>query len=268
MKKGLSLFTLGGIFFGIGLFVWAITSSTDNYLMFVSLSSIVMVLGGTIAASMISYHGAYVFRAVKSLGGIIMPYHITRNTLTDELNQIIEWAKVLRAQGLKGLEQDINNSPKVEDPFIKFGSDLLSGGHKGDPLRDMLEISIESSHERSMVQAKILTSMSSFAPAFGMIGTLVGLIIMLDNMGGDIAKVGPGMAVALLTTLYGVLLAQLIFKPAAEKVQQTLEILRYRNILLLEGFVLLSDGKSAFEIQDRLNSFLDPSIRIDLSAKE
>ena len=84
-------------------------------------------------------------------------------------------------------------------------------------------------------------------------------------MGSDISNVGPGLALALLTTLYGVLLAQLFFKPCAEKVKQNVEILRHRNYILMESLVLLSEGKSSFEIQDHINRFISPNFWIDLT---
>jgi len=109
--------------------------------------------------------------------------------------------------------------------------------------------------------------MASAAPAFGMIGTLVGLIIMLDGLDpgkGNLAQLGQGLAVALNTTLYGILLSRLILLPAAAKLQQRQEIMRFRNELMAEGLALLSDRTSPRLIQDRMNSFLDPAIRFDI----
>ena len=115
-----------------------------------------------------------------------------------------------------------------------------------------------------MVPANILRSMGGTAPAFGMIGTLIGLIVMLDAMGSNPEMLGPGLAVALNTTLYGVMLARMIFVPAANKLQQRQEILRFRHELMVEGFALLAEKRSPRFIQDRMNSFLDPSIRFNI----
>ena len=97
-----------------------------------------------------------------------------------------------------------------------------------------------------------------------MIGTLIGLIVMLDTMGSDPSAVGAGLAVALNTTLYGVLLARLIFVPAAYKLQQRQEILRFRHDLVVEGIALLAEKRSLRFIQDRMNSFLDPTNRFNI----
>jgi len=106
--------------------------------------------------------------------------------------------------------------------------------------------------------------MAAASPAFGMIGTLIGLIIMLGKMGEDPSALGPGLAVALLTTLYGVLFARLVFMPAAAKILQREQILRFRNYLVAEGLSLLADRKSPRFIQDKMNSFLDPAIHFSI----
>ena len=115
-----------------------------------------------------------------------------------------------------------------------------------------------------MVSTNIIKNMASICPAFGMLGTLVGLIIMLDSMGADVSKIGPGMALAMLTTLYGVIFSQLIFKPAAEKLQQISAIFKFRNTLMMEGFLSLSVRENPLKVQDRLNSFLSPDLRFDM----
>jgi chemotaxis protein MotA len=118
-----------------------------------------------------------------------------------------------------------------------------------------------------MVQALILKNMAAAAPAFGMIGTLVGLVIMLESLATDPESLGPGLAVALLTTLYGVLFARLVFLPAASKVEQKEGITRFRNFLVTEGFSMLAEHKSPRFIQDRMNSFLDPSIHYTIDQR-
>ena len=106
--------------------------------------------------------------------------------------------------------------------------------------------------------------MAVAAPAFGMVGTLIGLIIMLDNMGDDPSEIGAGLAVALVTTLYGIMLARLIFAPAAAKLQQREEIFRFCNYMIVEGLSMQADQSGPRVIQDHMNSYLDPTIRYDI----
>ena len=105
---------------------------------------------------------------------------------------------------------------------------------------------------------------TAVCPAFGMIGTLVGLIIMLQQMGEDPTQLGVGLALALITTLYGVLFARLVFIPAASKIQQREEIVRFRNYLVAEGLSLLAERRSPRYIQDKMNSYLDPAIHFSI----
>jgi chemotaxis protein MotA len=114
-----------------------------------------------------------------------------------------------------------------------------------------------------MVPVGVLKMMGNAAPAFGMVGTLIGLIVMLESMGDDASAMGMGLAVALVTTLYGVLLSRLVFLPAAAKAQQRNEIARFKNGLLAEGFVLLAEERSPQFIADRMNGYLDPQIRVE-----
>ena len=118
-----------------------------------------------------------------------------------------------------------------------------------------------------MVRATILNTMANIAPGFGMIGTLVGLIVMLSELDGGTGGLGKGLALALITTLYGVILAQLVFKPASRRAEQKEQILRFKHQLTIDAFLLLVNRANSFEIQDHLNSHLDPSIQFN-SAKD
>lgn len=110
--------------------------------------------------------------------------------------------------------------------------------------------------------------MGATAPAFGMIGTLVGLIIMLSSLGADPKDLGIGLAVALNTTLYGVLFSRLVLIPAASKLTQRQQIQRFRHELITEGLVMLAERRSPRYIADRMNSFLDPNIRFDIDKQK
>lgn len=248
-----------GVLLGIVLFAYAIVSSTDNYLMFFQLPSFMMVFGGTLAATMISFRGRYVLNAFKELLQIFTPQEISPQSLRAEVQNIMNWARIVKQKGILGLESEMEHA-YLKDPFLKFAGEVIVTGYRGDELRKMLSNFAETTFERGMVHSHILRTMSGFAPGFGMLGTVIGLIIMLEKVGDDFTALSRGLAFALITTLYGVLLAQLIFKPAAEKAKQKQEILRYRNMLLTEGFVMLGENKDIILIQDMMNSFLDPSI--------
>ncbi len=257
--------TLLGIFAGFGLFAWSIYSSTDNSLIFLSVASVSMVVGGTFSATLISYQSTYVFRTIKALFGILIPHRVSAGTIFADVGQILQWSQDVRDHGPAILDDKLENPEEHNlDDFTKYGLGLLSSGYKGDELRDLLFEFTETIYERAQVQVGVLKTMASYAPAFGMIGTLVGLVIMLDNLKADAGQLGQGLALALITTLYGVITANLIFKPAALKVDQQNNVIRFRNTLITEGFVMLSQKADPLKLQDRLNSFLDPKIHFDL----
>ena len=259
----MSFTTFIGVLLGFGLFAASVFLSTDNYWIFLNLPSIIMVLGGTLAATLISYELRYFMLALKSLGHVMITPKVGRYLLNFEVGRMIRWGYVLQSKGLPGLESEAKKARR-DDPFLNFGIELLITGYPGENLRTILENTAETTFERNMIQVKVLRFMASTAPAFGMIGTLVGLMVMLDTMGSDPSQLGPGMAIALCTTLYGVLVARLVFMPAANKIQQRQEIVRFRNYLLVEGFSMLADKKSPRYIQDSMNSYLDPAIHFDI----
>ena len=145
---------------------------------------------------------------------------------------------------------------------------LFLAGYEKDNLKQKLNTFINKSYERNMVQASILNTMANISPGFGMIGTLVGLVAMLANLDpSDPSGLGKSLSVALLTTLYGTIFAQLIFKPASRKAEQKEQIQKFKNQLIADGFLLLLSRANSVEIQDHLNSYLDPAIHFDVAKK-
>ena len=258
----MSLGTIGGIIAGIGLFLGAIFIATDNFLMFVDVPSFIMVVGGAMAASFISYEARYVILAYKSIISIYSAPPINRNVLKAEIGRIIRWGYAVQKNGIPALESETKKL-KNADRFLTFGIDMVVAGYTGSEVREMLSTAVESSFGRNMAPCNILKMIGGACPAFGMIGPLVGLVIMLGNLDNP-AALGPALSVALITTLYGVLFARLIFMPAASKIEQREQIVRFRNYLIVEGLVLLADQKSPRAIQDRMNSYLDPAIHFNI----
>ncbi len=259
----MSITTIIAIFLAFGLFVGAILLQTDNPMIFVSLSSAVIVFGGTMAATFISYEPRYVFLSLKLIYRIALSPKIGRNVLKTEVGRVIKWAYTVQKKGLPALETETQKATRG-DRFLKFGLDCVVSGYSGDEVRVILANTVATTYGRNTIQVKILRNMGTASPAFGMIGTLVGLIIMLDNMGGDPSSLGKGLAIALITTLYGVLFARLILLPVADKVQQREQIVRFRNQLLAEGLALLAERRNPRFIQDKMNSYLDPVIHFNI----
>jgi chemotaxis protein MotA len=259
--------TLIGFFAGVLLLVGAVAMTADNIWTFFSISSMLIVAGGTIAAAFISYEARYVRLAFTEMALLVFRPAAGRADLPAVTSRIVDWGRVVKQGGLVALERQIKDVKKP-DPFLLYGVDLLIAGYKPEELRDMLDNVVDTTFQRQMVPVGVLKMMGNAAPAFGMVGTLIGLIVMLEGMGGDAAAMGMGLAVALVTTLYGVLLSRLVLLPAASKAQQRNEISRFKNDLLAEGFVLLAEQRSPQFISDRMNGYLDPSIRVQRKAAQ
>ena len=258
----MSIGTILGFIAGIGLFIGAVLSETDDFSVFISASSATMVVGGALAASFISYEMRYVILALKGIPKVIGSPVISRNLLKSEVGRVIRWGYAVQKSGLPAIEGDAAKLKKT-DPFLSFGIEMVVSGYSGEEIRDILNTTIESSFGRNMVPAKICGKIGGLCPAFGMVGTLVGLVIMLGNLSNP-AALGPALSIALITTLYGVLFAQLLFSPVSEKMTQREQIVRFRNLLVAEGLVLLAEKKPPRYIQDRMNSFLDPAIHFNI----
>ncbi|WP_373020668.1 motility protein A [Thiomicrorhabdus sp.] len=263
----ISFSALMGFFLGLGLFALAVYVNTENYLMFFSLSSLLMVFGGTLAVAMISFEGRNVLLAFREILATLASNRVDPRKLYEDVGTLIDWAQIIRRESLRKLENTVALSAEDDKNFLGQSFIYLLSGYRGEKLRVLLQNVQQSIYERKMVQSKVLMTMASAAPAFGMIGTLVGLVIMLNNMNGDPSKIGAGLAVALLTTLYGVLMAQLIFKPAARKVEHKQDLEAYRNKVLTEGVVLLSEGVSPSHIEDAMNAFLEPNYQFSRAVR-
>ncbi len=259
----MSLATIIAVITAFGLFIGAILISTDNVTVFLSLSSFIMVFGGTMSAMFISYEPRYVLLSLKLITKIFFAPTMSRDLLKGEVGRIIKWSYAVQKNGTPALEQEAKKAVKG-DRFMKFGVEMVISGYTGEQVNEILTNAVETTFGRNTVPVFILKDMAAGSPAFGMVGTLVGLVVMLNSMGGDPSQLGAGLAVAMITTLYGVFFARVVFMPAASKVMQREQIVKFRNYLVVEGLTMLADRQSPRYIQDKMNSYLDPAIHFDI----
>ena len=170
------------------------------------------------------------------------------------------WAAVVKEKGVRWLEVSLAKSG-IADPFVKYGLNMVVSGYSPEDVRAMMETAADAAYERDSLPVDVLQSMTSHAPAFGMIGTLVGMVAMLCSLSENVASVGSSLSVAFLSTLYGVVSARILYMPAAAKLRQIASRRRFRNQLVTEGMVMLVGNKSPMYVKDRLNSFLRPEAR-------
>ena len=267
----MSIGTLIGALVGIGLIFFAIFEESHHVgrpfgqaiLMYAHLGGFLIVVGGTMASAFICYEARYVIIALKSAFRIYAAAPINRNLIKSEIGRIIRWAYTVQKSGLPALEAETKKL-KNTDKFLAFGLDMVVAGYSGEEVRHILSTTIETTFGRNMVPASILKNMGGIGPAFGMVGTLLGMVMMMANLGGDPSSLGSSLATALTATLYGVLSARLLWFPASEKIKQREEIIRFRNYLVAEGLALLAERKSPRFIQDKMNSYIDPAIHFNI----
>lgn len=249
----ISFSTLGGVILGCLVMAAAILHETREWQVFISLPALAIVLGGTITVTCIGYRFKYIWGAFLLCCKVFLRQAITPKSLMQDVKTAVEWQKKALAEGQSAYEAIARQS---RDEFVRYIFNLASTGYKPDDLRAFGSTSIEEHYFRHLQSTNILNSMGSMTPAFGLVGTLLGLIVMLGKL-EDPSKLGPGLALALTATLYGLLFARFIFMPVSTKGKQLLSIERFRHYLLLEALVLVMEKRPAMYIQDRLNSFLD-----------
>lgn len=263
----MSLSSLLGVIAGLSLILVAVFHATNNPLIYLNLEAGMIVVGGAVAGAFMGYHSSDVFTAFKAIAWMLHKPKSTREGLNTEIFRLIKWSYLVQQRGLLGLENEIK-TVKSNDPVIKYCMTLAVTNHPPQQLREMMTTAVESVFESKTIPVQVLKNMGAAAPAFGMLGTLVGMIAMLGNMsqGGDdvIKNVGSGMALALVATLYGVFFARMVFLPAANKLLQKEETERFRNLMVVEGLIMLAEKKNPRFMQDRLNSFLEPHQHFDI----
>jgi len=255
----MSLTTIFGVLGALGLFIGAIIISTDNFIIFLSGSSFIMVMGGTLASTFISYEPRYVLLSLKLIWRIIFSPKVGRNVLKSEVGRIIKWAYTVQKSGVPALEAEAMKATRG-DKFLRFGVEMVVSGYTGEEVREIMTNTIETTYGRNTVQVYILKDMASAAPAFGMIGTLVGLVQMLADL-EDPASIGPAMAVALLTTLYGAVIANLVALPIADKLANKIETERINKSLIIDAVIGIQAGQRVHMLAEILETYLPDNKR-------
>jgi chemotaxis protein MotA len=251
--------TLIGIISGMGLVLVSIMMG-GSLEIFIHVPSVMITVGGTIASTLINF----------PLGKVLGVAKVIKNTFLFKLpsfdqiiRQVVEFAVLSRREGLLALE---NKLETLEDPFMAKGIRLIIDGFPTETVREILEIDADQTSQRHAMGRSILDSMGAAAPAFGMIGTLIGLVQMLQSL-DDPSKIGGGMAVALITTFYGAIMANLMFLPLAGKLAQREKEETLIRQIIIEGIVSIQTGDQPQLVEEKLKSFLSPTDRFSMERK-
>jgi len=241
---------------GVGLVSGAIYHEAGSFAYFVNISGLTIVFGGTAAATLVSYPINDVFNVIR-VGFVVLKKEPAK--LHDYLGQILQLVRVARKKGILFMEQEI---PNISNLFLRDAVQMLVDGYSVDEITDILDERIQYKLEREFMEAEIFQTMAKFSPAFGMIGTLIGLILLLGNLSTTgLDSLGAGMAVALITTFYGVIFANLIFRPFAVKLQRRTREQTIMMRMVKESILMIAEQWHPSKVEDYLNSFLKPGER-------
>ncbi len=242
----MNLSSIIGIFTGFVLIIISITIGGDITRYF-DPAGVLIVIGGVLCATMVAYSFEQLKQALpKCKDAFVKP----KMDLASEADRIVEMAGVARREGLLAMDgQDMG------DPFLQKGMELIIDGTDPELVKTVLEAEADKKAEEDQLAIKVLGSMSAFSPAFGMVGTLIGLINMLMFL-SDTASLGPSMATALITTFYGVILANLLFTPLANKLKTVAADRQSRLDMLMEGILAIQDGENPRIIKEKLAAYV------------
>ncbi len=250
----MDLATLLGIAVASGLvFVSILMGGSAAW--FISYPSLMIVLGGTMGATLINY----------PISDLVSMFKVTKNAFRHRtpsplsiIPTMVDFAKRTRREGILAFEKYLK---EIDDPFLSRAMQMAIDGMENDAIEEVLNTEILWLEERHRLGAEIYSTMGTFAPAVGMLGTIIGLVQMLMQM-KDPSAIGAPMAVALLTTFYGVLLANLLFLPISGKlrVRSRQEILTKQ--MVVQGILAIQSGDNHRIVSEKLKAFLSPKARL------
>ncbi len=243
-----------GVIFAVGLIVGSIALGNAPFSAFIDIPSFLVVVGGAVAAAFICFPLGSMLKSPLIMLKVMLNKGENRLLL---IKQIVELAETARRDGLLALESKVAD---IANPLVKTGIQMAVDGSTPEVVEEVLRTEVEAIQARHREGKSIMDQIGRFAPAYGMIGTLLGLIMMLQDM-SDPSGIGAGMAVALITTLYGAIVANVLFCPFAEK----LGLISRNEMVSLEiairGVMAIQSGESPRAIDQKLRTFLPPKQR-------
>jgi chemotaxis protein MotA len=255
--------SLVGIIMGFAMFVFGVISSADISALtesFVDVPSIIITIGGSLSGTLASFKLPDFINGLKSIS---MPFKEKSTDPAEIIKSVIDLSNIGRKEGLLALEEAANG---IEDEFLKKGIMLVVDGTDPELVRDILETDLMCLEDRHKGVIGFWEKWAELGPAWGMIGTLVGLVNMLKNL-NDPSTIGPQMAVALLTTLYGSLIANWLCNPVASKLKVNNDMEVVNRQITIEGLLSIQAGENPRVIEEKLKSLLTPSLRDSLGGE-
>lgn len=211
--------------------------------------AIVIVLGGTLGATLLQTPIPVFLHAMRLSSQVFMPLN---HDLAGTIRKMVDWSGRARREGLLGLEDAAEREP---DPFVRKGMQLLVDGSEPSTIRNVLEVELDGQEQGDLRAARMFEGMGGYAPTVGIIGAVMGLIHVMQNL-ADPSRLGQGIATAFVATIYGVGLANLLLLPFAGKLKVLIEARSHYRELVIEGIVSIAEGENPRNIELKLQGFL------------
>jgi len=243
--------TIIGILVAFGLVVSAIGGGLSS---FIDPPSMLIVIGGTVGVLLVGYP---LDKCLGVIGVIMKTFMYKMDKGADVIAKLVELAQTVRKDGILALESEVGN---IENKFLAKGLQMAIDGQEPSAIEDILYMEMDKVADRHTLGADMFTALGTYAPSMGMIGTLVGLVLMLQNM-SDPSSIGPSMSIALLTTFYGALMANILFLPMSGKLKARSKDELLIHEIIIVGIQSLVAGENPRVMEQKLLGYLPPKQR-------
>lgn len=245
----MDILSITGILVGIGALLLGNLLDGGQISSLINGPAFVIVLGGTFGATLLQFPPVIFFRSIRMSLWILKP---KKRNLKVQIDKIVNWSALARKEGLLGLENELD---KEKDPFIQKGLQLLVDGNEPDVIRDILEVELTTKENIDLQAARVYEAMGGYAPTIGILGAVMGLIHVMENLANP-ELLGAGIATAFVATIYGVSSANLIFLPVANKLKLHVIDATQGRELMIEGITSIAEGENPRNIELKLGGYL------------
>jgi chemotaxis protein MotA len=245
----LDILTILGVIIGFGAILGGNLMEGGHLEALINGPAALIVIGGTFGAALLQSPAKVFFGSLKLLHWVLFPPNLK---LQHSIDKIIEWSEIARREGLLGLEAIVDEEQEM---FARKGLQLLVDGAEPEVIRDILMLELEALEAQQLQSAKVYESMGGYAPTIGIIGAVVGLIHVMQNL-SDPSKLGAGIATAFVATIYGVGLANLLFIPVAAKLKSHIQAFSQAREMMIEGIAAIAEGENPRNVEIKLQGYL------------
>jgi chemotaxis protein MotA len=245
----MDILSMAGILLGLVAILGGAVAKGSSLGALWNLAAFVIVIIGTLGATLVQTRAPIFVHAFKIVPWVFMPPSLNPRSM---IVRIVEWSHLSRKEGLLGLE---DQSEVETDPFVRKGLQLLVDGTEPLALRQILEADLDNREAFDLQGAKVFESMGIYSPTLGIIGAVMGLMAVMQNL-ADPSKLGHGIAAAFVATIYGVGLANLLFLPMYNKLKGIVQARTNYQTMLLEGLIAIAEGENPRHIENKLNGFI------------